>query len=272
MQPTYASTDLRWNEPWELGPAVIGPAMRDGRVWTIRVDSAVQHGRTAVRVAFPITGAPRAVVLVLPVQANLRATYGDGLHEVLRWPVIDSHRMAVVAPTFTDSPWGIDHASDPRLRQETYLTDVVIPLLNHIVGPDLPRFAMGFSKGGFAALNLLLRHPGLIAGVSVWDASMLYDRPIPDQLLTVAGSPHQLARYHIPTTLGTAATRLGTGARLVLGGYGTLRADQLAAHRQLVATGVNHRYYDGPPREHRWDSGWVPQALDELTRLSSWPR
>jgi hypothetical protein len=98
-----------------LGPAVIGPVARNGRMWTIPVDSAVQHGRTLVRVALPATGAPRAVALVLPVQANLRSTYGDGLHEVLRYPIADTHRMAVAAPTFTDSPWGVDHISDPRL-------------------------------------------------------------------------------------------------------------------------------------------------------------
>jgi hypothetical protein len=251
---------------------VIGPAARDGRVWTIPVDSAAQHSRTVVRLALPASGAPQAIVLVLPVQADLRTKFGDGLHELLRHPAIDNHRMAVAAPTFTDSPWGVDHVSDPRLRQETHLLDVVVPLLGHIVGHGLPRFAVGFSKGGFAALNLLLRHPDRIAGASIWDASMLRDRPTPDQLLAVAGSPEQVAHYHIPTALRTAAARIGTAPRLVLGGHGILRADQLAAHRQLVQAGVDHRYYDGPPRLHRWNSGWLPHALDELTRLATWPR
>jgi hypothetical protein len=206
MRPTNLTFCPQWSDPWVLGPAVIGPAAHNGRVWTIPVDSALQHDRTLVRLALPATGALRAVVLVLPVQANLRITYGDG-----------------------------------------------------------------FSKGGFAALNLLLRHPDLIAGASIWDASMLRDRPTPDQLLAVAGSPDQVARYHIPIALRTATTRLGSEPRLVLGGYGSLRADQLAAHRQLIDASVNHRYYDGPHHAHRWDSGWVPHALDELTRLSTWP-
>jgi hypothetical protein len=272
MQPTHLACRPQWTGPWQLGPAVISPATRTGRVWMIPVDSALQHGRTLVRLALPATGAPRAVVLVLPVQANLRTTYGDGMREILRHHAADTHRFAVVAPTFTDSPWGVDHVSDPRLRQETHLMDVVAPLLDRILGPGLPRFTLGFSKGGFAALNLLLRHPDRIAGASIWDASMLRERPTPDQLLAVAGNPSQVARYHIPTALRTAAPRLGTGPRLVLGGYATLRADQLAAHRQLVQAGVEHRYYDGPHRAHRWDSGWVPHALHELTRLATWPR
>jgi hypothetical protein len=271
MRLTDRAPRPRWNDGLILGTAVIGPPAHDGRVWTFPVDSALQRGPTLVRLALPATGSSRVIVLVLPVQAGLRATYGDGLTEVVRCPIVDTHHMAVAAPTFTDSPWGVDHASDPRLRQETHLVDVVCPLLAHILSPDLPRFALGFSKGGFAALNLLLRHPDLVAGASLWDASMLRDRPTPDQLLAVAGTPDQVARYHVPTMLRTAAPRLGIGTRLVLGGYGTLRADQQAAHRLLRETGVDHRYYDGPPRAHRWDTGWVPRALDELTRLSTWP-
>lgn len=240
-------------------------------MWTIPVESPLQHGPTLVRLALPTCGTPRAVVLALPVQADLRDRYGDGLREVLRCPAVEDHRMAIAAPTFSDSPWGIDHVSDPRLRQESHLVDVVCPLLDRVLGRDLPRFPVGFSKAGFAALTLLLRHPDLIAGASIWDASMLRERPIPDQLLAVAGSPAQVACYHVPTALRTAATRLGTTPRLVLGGYGVLRADQLVAHRILCDAGVNHRYYDGPQRAHRWDSGWVPRALDELTRLSTWP-
>lgn len=267
---------LRWNAPWPLGPAVIGPPSHDGRVWTLPVNAPLQRGPTLLRIALPATGTPRVIVLVLPVQDGLRTTYGDSLTEALRCPIVDTHHIAVAAPTFTDSPWGVDHTTDPQLRQETHLVDVVCPLLDHILNPSilnpgLPRFALGFSKGGFAALNMLLRHPDLIAGASIWDASMLRDRPTPDQLLAVAGTPDQVARYHIPTALRTAAPRLDTDTRLVLGGYGTLRADQRAAHRLLRDAGVDHRYYDGPRRAHRWDSGWMPRALDELTQLSTWP-
>jgi hypothetical protein len=61
-------------------------------------------------------------------------------------------------------------------RYPGWCRHITLAMLTHAV---LTALAAGFSKGGFAALNLLTRHPDLFAVTSVWDASLLSDRPPP---------------------------------------------------------------------------------------------
>ena len=56
----------------------------------------------------------------------------------------------------------------------------------------------------------------------------------------------------------------GEDARLILLGYGNFRDEHEAAEALLVDLKVPHRYVDGPKREHRWESGWVPEAVGML--------
>ena len=35
-------------------------------------------------------------------------------------------------------------------------------------------------------------------------------------------------------------------------------------HSLMQSRGVPHTYFPGTQRSHRWDSGWVPQAIDLL--------
>lgn len=49
--------------------------------------------------------------------------------------------------------------------------------------------------------------------------------------------------------------------RLILIGYDVYRDHIQHVHEKLARLEVPHVYEDGPPRKHRWDSGWMEQAM-----------
>ena len=66
------------------------------------------------------------------------------------------------------------------LHQEKYLLEDVLPLVEGSypveTGPD-GRLLVGFSKSGWGAWSLLLRHPGVFGKAAAWDAPLMQDAP-----------------------------------------------------------------------------------------------
>lgn len=62
------------------------------------------------------------------------------------------------------------------------------------------------------------------------------------------------------------AAGLGENVRLIHLGYGNFRDEHEAFEALMRERKVPHRYANGPKREHRWGSGWVPEAVELLLR------
>jgi S-formylglutathione hydrolase FrmB len=231
-----------------------------------RVESEYQAGPTQVRVLLPgrtTTGRLYPVVYVLPVEPGGETRYGDGLLEAQRRGLPDTLQAIFVAPTFADLPWYADHPSNPRLRQETYFLRDVIPRVEaRYPARREPsgRLLLGFSKSGWGAYSLLLRHPDLFGKAAAWDAPLMLDRPGRYGSGPIFGSAGNFAEYRVSTLLERQARALGDRPRLILLGYGNFRPDHEAAHALLQRLHVPHVYRDGPQREHVWESGWVAEA------------
>jgi hypothetical protein len=120
---------------------------------------------------------------------------------------------------------------------------------------------LGFSKSGWGAWSLLLRHPDRFGKAAAWDAPLVLDRPGRYGSGDVFGTPENFERYRITSLLERHAADLRGGRRLILLGYGNFRGDHETAHDILVELKVPHAYEDGPEWEHRWGSGWVPEAV-----------
>ncbi|MFT2017184.1 hypothetical protein ACMA1D_15245 [Streptomyces sp. 796.1] len=150
---------------------------------------------------------------------------------------------------------------------------VVVPtVLALLCGqPRLPMHLhlLGFSKGGFAALNLLSRHPRLFTAASVWDTSLLSDRPPHPQLVEAAGSTEQLDEYDVRHNLRCHAAALRGTHRIALGAIGTLAADWTAGHQLLDALHIPHHAYQDAPAQHRWDTAWITPAMRHLLALEA---
>jgi LmbE family N-acetylglucosaminyl deacetylase len=252
-------------------PVTISEATRDGHgILVHTVESPYQADRTEVRVLPPGTlaqGTRYPVVYVLPVEAGTEHRYGDGLLEVLRLDLHNKFRAIFVAPTFSHLPWYADHPTDPGIRPETYFLKVVVPLVEGRyparTEPD-GRLLLGFSKSGWGAYSLLLRHPDRFGKAAAWDAPLMLERPCRYGSGDVFGTPENFERYRITSLLERRAADLRGRRRLILLGYGNFRGDHEAAHDILVDLKIPHAYEDGQEREHRWESGWVPEAAGQL--------
>ncbi|WP_449475232.1 hypothetical protein [Streptomyces abikoensis] len=211
----------------------------------------------------------RRIVLALPVETGDGRKYGRSLEEIARLPADLRDGILFAAPTLSESPWLVNHASRADCQQEDHLVRVVVPTVLAALGGQArpPVHLLGFSKGGFAALNLLTRHPGLFAVASVWDASLLSDRPPHPQLVDVAGSTGRLGEYDVRRNLRRHAGDLRGACRIALGGVGTLVADWTAGHQLLEEAGIPHRAYRDAPAEHRWSAAWLAPAMRHLLDL-----
>ncbi len=252
-------------------PAAVSAAEKDADGFLVhRVRSAYQAGETQVRVLLPDDPEPGRrypAVYVLPVEAGREGRYGDGLKEVQKLGLHNRYKAAFVAPTFSALPWYADHPTRPEVRQESYFLNVVLPLVENAypVRTDAGgRLLLGFSKSGWGAYSLLLRHPDAFGRAAAWDAPLMLDRPGKYGSGNVFGTADNFAGYRVADLLATEAGRLRADPRLVLLGYGNFRADHQAAHALMRELGVAHEYRDGPARPHDWHSGWVADAVGLL--------
>lgn len=234
------------------------------------VRSPCQASTTQIRVLLPdeLPDDARApVVYVLPVEAGNEHRYGDGLLEVKQQNLHNRHGVIFVAPTFSHLPWYADHPTDPTIRQETYLLNVVLPLVERTypVQTSAPgRLLLGFSKSGWGAWSLLLRHPDVFGRATAWAAPMMMEHLGKYGTEKIFSTQDNFEAYRVSDLLRKKANALGSQQRLILTGYGGFRQDHRQIHALLCELGIAHTYRDGPQRKHNWHSGWVEEAVQLL--------
>jgi hypothetical protein len=237
------------------------------------VRSPYQSGTTRIRVLLPDRREPGdrlAALYVLPVEAGDGRQYGDGLAEIRNHDLHNKYRLACIAPTFSHLPWYADHPTDPQIRQESFLLKVVLPWVERtypVRAERSGRLLLGFSKSGWGAWSLLLRHPDTFGRAAAWDAPLAEDRPVRFGMGPIFGTQENFEKYRISTLLQQRAGELrGKTSRLVLTGYGNFRDPQAAVRRQMLAQEIPHLWRDGPQRNHDWHSGWVAEAVELLAK------
>lgn len=261
-----AGAQVRANEPVKISDAV-----RDEQGFLVhRVESPYQHGHTEIKVLLPdkLTKDRRYRVLyVLPVEAGNETRYGHGLAEMKKLDVANKHGIICVWPTFSRLPWYADHPTDAKMRQESYFLKVVLPFVDEHYPTEAKkegRLLLGFSKSGWGAYSLLLRHPDLFLRAGAWDAPLTMDRPNRFGTQDIFGTQDNFELYRITTLLEKRAELLKKENRLFLTGYDAFRDHHQALHETMKRLQIMHEYRDGPRRKHVWDSGWVEEMLPLL--------
>ena len=249
----------------------IAPATRDPQGFLSHaVQSPYQAGTTEIRVLLPDETPPETrlpVVYVLPVEAQRGNRYGDGLVEIRKQNLHNARRAIFVAPTFSHLPWYADHPRDPAIRQETYLLKVVVPFIKSTYPASTAardRLLLGFSKSGWGACSLLLRHSDIFGRAAAWDAPLMMAQFDRFGAAEVFATQQHFECYRLQNAAKNKAADLPTGKRLIFTGYGGFREQHQQMHELLNALNIPHEFRDGPERTHDWHSGWVPEAVDLL--------
>ena len=255
-------------------PAVEGPESTEEGLLVYTVTSERLKGPNGVEVLLPdrMERERRYPVLyILPVNEGPRGRWGSGILEARRTDVHNRHGLICVAPAFDSTPWYADHPTDPHVRQETYFLNVVLPLVESrhpVLKKPRGRLLIGFSKSGWGAFSLLLRHPDLFGKAAAWDAPLVEERPEKFGMRSIFGTEENFAQYRITSLLEARVPYLRRGPpRLVLGGYSGFRNDMDKAHAQMQALGIPHVFDTTTQRAHRWDSGWFAETVARLVAL-----
>lgn len=239
------------------------------------VESPFQPGKTEIRVLLPAKQEPGRrypVIYVLPVEAGREKRYGDGLAEIQKQRLHEKYAAIFVAPTFSQLPWYADHPTDREIRQESYFLQVVVPFVEQTY-PAQPepegRLLLGFSKSGWGAWSLLLRHSDVFGRAAAWDAPLMMERIGRYGTTGILGTQDNFEAYRIPDLLRARAEKLRRQSRLILTGYQNFRTDHQQAHALLMELQWPHEYLDMPSETHDWHSGWVPVTVERLLRKAS---
>ena len=248
---------------------MVSPArIEDHGVRVHLIVSPFQRGQTQIRVLLPEileVGQRYPVVYVLPVEARVESRFGDGLAEIIKHDLHNKHRAIFVAPTFSALPWYADHPTNQELRQETYFLQVVVPLIEKMYPAQTTiegRRLLGFSKSGWGAWSMLLRHPNLFGRAAAWDSPMMLDAPGKYGSGEIFGTQANFEQYQISKLLQIA--RLDDAKRLILLGRGNFQREHEQVHKLMTSLKVPHTYHDGQLRKHDWHSGWVAEAVELL--------
>ncbi len=245
----------------------VSPAHRDDHGFLVHsVNSPFQANSTQIRVLPPTRwqqGQSYRVIYVLPVEAGLESRYGDGLLEVQKHQLHDELDVIFVAPTFSHLPWYADHPIEREIRQESHFLKVVIPFVERtypVATQPSDRLLLGFSKSGWGAWSLLLRHPDMFGRAAAWDAPLMMREVGLYGTSGIFATQEHLETYRIADLLRTNANRLQGEKRLILTGYGNFREHHRQTRELLNTSRIPHEYQDGPQRNHDWHSGWVREA------------
>ena len=232
------------------------------------IHSPYQAAPTTLRVMAPPGQTPRRQVFFLPVQPGETGQWGDPFQVVQSGSLHTRHQILAICPSFSDWPWYADHPTDRGLRQESHFLQGILPLVDQLYPVDQPiRILLGFSKSGYGAFSLLLRHPALFACAGAWDAPLMKSKPDQFEMPQIFGTQPNFERYRFSNLLGENGLQFKDSPRLVLAGYDNFKDHVETAHRLLLDEQVPHIYRNDVRHPHRWEGGWLEWLLSELLKL-----
>ena len=236
-----------------------------------KVKSEYQIGETHIRVLLPDNlqaGKKYPVLYILPVEPGMDIVFGDGLKEARKANLQNKYGgLICVYPTLSNWPWFADHPTKPEIRQESYILNVVIPFIEKTypaVQDPQGRLLVGFSKSGWGAFSLLLRHPELFGKAAAWDApfqgALSYQGSA-----DVFGANENFAKYDIfPLLRKQTGFLKNRPPRLIIMGQGNFKNQHETAHAFMLQLGIPHLYEPGPNVPHGWNSQWLEPLVDLL--------
>lgn len=270
-------------ETFSASAAAADPQLSGVVDYSINSSYQLPGASNVLRILTPQAGVNRSTrfLYVLPVQSGLPSSsnynpgYGDGISVAQRLQLADRYNLVVVAPSFNQTgpdPWYANSQSNPALRQESYITDHVVPFVDSLFPQAQDaRLLLGYSKSGWGALNLIFRHPDMFDAAAIWDAPlMMTSMPAtyPGATPVLGADAYFQANYRLDSHLDSYAADFQASNRLWLGvnpGGNNFDPETHAFSQLLSARGIIHTLDEGSGTLlHSWDGGWVPGAMSFL--------
>jgi hypothetical protein len=216
---------------------------------------------------------------VLPVEREEQeagSQFGDGLTTLRQLNVQNQYNVTLVAPSFPTDPWYADHATDPNIRYESFMSLGLQPWVtaNLTSSGSEQHWLLGFSKSGFGPIDLLLKHPDVFTLGAFWDfpatGFTAFDNWGDSSASNYGTDANFQANYRLTDAfLDAHKTPFLNSKRIFISGYNVFQTDVAGFDAMLTSKGILHTY---PPPVlapfHGWDSGWVPQAVEGLYQNS----
>jgi S-formylglutathione hydrolase FrmB len=173
----------------------------------------------------------------------------------------------LVMPTDTGVELGSAYAdwADGSTRAETFLVDELLPWAAAELPVDARRWVSGLSMGGYGALLLALRHPGLFdsaASMSGFFHPARLSAFVPDASDRIWDGTAGLAAHDVSTLLLDPARRGRTRFAFDCGTEDHLIEYNRAMHATLEAQGIPHGYAEHPGG-HEW-SYWGARVPEHV--------
>ncbi len=218
----------------------------------------------------PAAGVAHNFLIVLPVEAGLGTTYGDGLATLESLNAQNQYNLTIIEPTFADQPWYANNPNDPRMQYETFMTQELVPWIkqNLATTGHEQTWLIGFSKSGLGAQDLILKHPDLFTLAATWDfpADMSsYNSLSSDAAANYGTDANYQANYRLTQAfVDSYKAPFLNDNRIWIGSYCYYAKDVSDYDALLTSEGIAHTTEPPQSMAHRWDSGWVPIALAAL--------
>ena len=222
----------------------------------------------------PAPGVPHNFLYVLPVEAGLGNSFGDGLETLRALDAQDQYNLTIIEPSFEIDPWYADNPSNANVQYETFMTKELVPWVeqNLATTGNEQNWLIGFSKSGIGGQDLILKHPDLFALAASWDfpAEMSsYNQLGSDPAASYGTDANFQANYRLTTAFVDAhKAPFVSNNRIWIGGYSLYSTDMSDYDSLLTSEGIAHTTETPQYMAHRWDSGWVPIALAALRQDS----
>jgi S-formylglutathione hydrolase FrmB len=174
--------------------------------------------------------------------------------------LVDSGELAtppvILMPTDTGAEFGSAYAdwADGTTSAETVVASELLSWAETAFPLDGTRWVTGLSMGGYGALLLALRHPGVFASASSTSGFFtpgVLSKYGPDFAGRIWGDPQRMLEHDVTALLESADRRRGLRLAFDCGTDDQHLAANRRLHEQLTAAGVPHGY-----AEHAGGHDW----------------
>ena len=241
---------------------------------TFTFETEYQNGKQEIRVLLPDgyqKDVSYQVLYVLPVEKGFEQDYGYALGVLKQMDVHNQHNIIIVQMGFEKEPWFGDHATNPKIRQASYLKEFVVPFIEtkyNTMRTSNGRLLFGFSKSGWGAFSLILKYPEYFGYAASWDAPITFAK-FRFGMKSIYETSDQLALYRPDLLIPKQNKFFQKMPRLVLTGEKIWSKETVQTHELLEKNDIKHYYDNTLIFPHRWDKSWMAPTLSALMDLTT---